>query len=103
MDVEERMLRFTEEVIELGQVEGVTREQHHALIDQVHDKPIGEVEQEIGGVLVTLGSYFAVTGRDNPGILYEREFSRCEQPEVIEKIRRKHDEKLVVSSKSRTG
>jgi len=101
MDVEERMLRFSEEVIELGQAEGITREQYHALVDQVFDKPVGEVEQEIGGVLVTLGSYFAVTGRDNPGILYEREFSRCETPEVIQRIRRKHDEKLVVSSKAR--
>lgn len=101
LDLEERVLRFSEEVIELGQAEGITREQHHALVDQVHDKPIGDPEQEVGGVLVTFGSYAAVKGI-NPSLLYEREFTRCEDPEIIKRIRIKHRNKLVVSSKTRS-
>ena len=47
-DLEERVLRLTEETLELGQAEGMTREQAHALVDQVFDKPKGDVEQEQG-------------------------------------------------------
>jgi hypothetical protein len=100
MDVEERVLRFLEESIELGQVEGVTKEQALALIEQVYAKPPGVTSQEIGGVLTTLAAYFAVTGA-SPEQLFERELRRIEQPDIMEKIRTKHDGKLVVSSANR--
>jgi NTP pyrophosphatase (non-canonical NTP hydrolase) len=99
-DREERILRLLEEVMELAQAEGVKDYQVAQLQDQVFNKPVGEISQELGGVLVTLGSYLACTNQD-PNMAYEREFARCEQPELVEKIRKKHDEKLVVSSKLR--
>jgi len=97
LSVEERVLRFTEEVLELGQAEGMTREQAHALVDQVHDKPVGEVQQELGGTLVTLASYLAVSGQD-PNEAYDKEWRRVQSPTVIDRIREKHTQKKVVSS-----
>lgn len=99
-DPEERIIRTVEEVLELAQCENVTREQMHALVDQVMDKPVGERSQELGGVMVTLASYCAVTGQD-AGAAFNAEFARCNDPEVIVKIQRKHINKLVVSSKIR--
>lgn len=100
MDVEERALRFGEESLELIQSLGVTREQALLLVEQVYNKPAGEPDQELGGTTVTLASLCNVTGMD-PDEAYEREFARCERPEIIEKIQRKHKEKLVVSSRQR--
>ena len=99
-DIEERALRLQEEVIELGQAEGITLYQSLGLVYQVYGKPVGDPVQELGGVLSTLAAYLAVT-EDNPDEIFEDELSRIERPEMIEKIRRKHDEKLVVSSKAR--
>jgi len=96
-DVEERGLRFGEEALELIQSLGVTREQAQALVKQVYDKPAGEPRQDLGGTLVTLASLCVVTGLDADDA-YRTEFYRCEQPEVIEKIRRKQAQKAVVSS-----
>lgn len=99
-DREERTIRLLEEVMELAQAEGVDWNQVNRLAEQVYKKPVGQVKQELGGVLVTLGSYLACTAQD-PNSAYEQEFSRCESPEIIEKIRKKHSQKAVVSSKSR--
>lgn len=99
-DVEERGLRFGEESLELIQSLGITREQAEALVKQVYDKPIGQPDQEMGGTLVTLAALCVVTGLDAE-IAYRREFTRCEQPDVIDKIRAKHALKAVVSSRFR--
>ena len=99
-DVEERGLRFGEEALELIQSLGVTREQALALVKQVFDKEPGEPRQELGGTLVTLASLCAVTEL-NATDAYETEFARCEQPEIIDKIKRKHATKAVVSSRFR--
>ncbi len=99
-DGEERALRFAEESLELVQAEGVTREQAHALVDQVFDKPVGEIEQELGGTLVTLSAYMAVKGLDGVEA-FSKEFGRCNEPAVIDKIQAKHKMKLVVSSNQR--
>lgn len=97
MDPEERELRFAEEVIELTQAGKMTREQWYRLVDQVYDKPVGEIEQELGGVMVTLRSYAACRSLDLEAA-YETEFARCCRPEIMEKIRNKHRNKLVVSA-----
>jgi hypothetical protein len=97
-DPEERIIRTLEELMELAQTENVTREQMHALVDQVMDKPVGDREQELGGTLVTLSSYMAVRGLDGVDC-FQREFVRCNEPKVIAKIQEKHKHKLVVSSK----
>jgi len=97
-DPEERIIRTAEEVLELAQTQGVTREQMHALVDQVFDKPVGEPMQELGGALVTLCSFMAVTGMNGVDA-FNTEFARCRDPDVIERIKAKHAKKSVVSSK----
>lgn len=99
-DVEERALRFGEEALELIQSLGVTHDQAKALVEQVYNKPVGDPKQELGGTMVTLASLCAVTELD-AGEAFEREFDRCELPAVIEKIKRKHAQKAVVSSRFR--
>jgi len=48
--------RFLEEAIELVQACGATASECHQLVDYVFSRPIGERDQEIGGVMVTLAA-----------------------------------------------
>lgn len=95
-DVEERVIRLGEEVIELGQAEGMTKEQWLDLIEQVYAKPAGEIEQEQGGVMVCIAAYEAVKGADMQ-IAFETEMARVEDPDNMAKIRAKHAQKPVRS------
>lgn len=45
----QRGIRFFEEACEATQAAGVTREMAHKQVDYVWDRPVGELEQEIGG------------------------------------------------------
>ncbi|MCA9232916.1 MAG: hypothetical protein KDA57_19870 [Planctomycetales bacterium] len=54
LDKLERVHRFLEEALELAQASGCTHEDAAALADYVFSRPIGDVAQETGGVLVTL-------------------------------------------------
>lgn len=96
-DVEERALRFGEEALELIQALGVTEHQAEALVKQVFSKEPGEVNQELGGTMVTLATLCAVTGL-NAGSAYATEFARCDSAEIKARIRAKHNTKSVVSS-----
>lgn len=53
-DVTERNHRFLEEALELVQTTGATQSECHQLVDYVFGRPVGETNQEIGGVMVTL-------------------------------------------------
>lgn len=53
-DPNERVVRFLEEAIELGQAEDVPKDRMHALVDYVYARDRGETTQEVGGVQVTL-------------------------------------------------
>jgi len=53
----ERGDRFLEESLELLQSGGYSRERVQALTDYVYNRPIGDPEQEVGGVSVTLAAY----------------------------------------------
>ena len=55
-DTSERSHRFLEEALELVQAGGCTKEDVVAMVDYVYDRPIGELEQEAGGVMVTLAA-----------------------------------------------
>lgn len=55
-DKVERSHRFYEEATELVQARGMTREDAHVLVDYVYDRPVGEVAQEVGGVMITLAA-----------------------------------------------
>lgn len=55
-DVTERNHRFLEEALELVQAKGCTASEAHQLVDYVYGRDVGEVNQEAGGVLVTLAA-----------------------------------------------
>lgn len=55
-DTVERNYRFLEEALELVQANGCTAEDAHALVDYVYGRPVGEINQEVGGVMVTLAA-----------------------------------------------
>ncbi len=52
----ERSHRFVEEALELVQACGATASECHQLVDYVFGRSVGEKEQEIGGVMVTLAA-----------------------------------------------
>lgn len=52
--IEQRGIRLAEEAIEAAQAAGCERAMVHRLVDYVFDRPVGELQQEIGGVGVTL-------------------------------------------------
>ncbi|HEX7116119.1 MAG TPA: hypothetical protein VF193_13400 [Steroidobacter sp.] len=52
----ERNQRFLEEALELVQACGCTRQEVLKLVDYVYGRPPGEIEQEVGGVAVTLAA-----------------------------------------------
>jgi hypothetical protein len=56
-DVVERANRFLEESIELYQASDRTRDEAHALVDYVFDRPRGEAPQEVGGAMLALAAY----------------------------------------------
>lgn len=63
-DREERNFRFLEEAIELVQACGATADDAHQLVDYVFNRPIGNPEQEVGGVMVTLAALCLANGID---------------------------------------
>jgi hypothetical protein len=50
----ERNYRFFEEAAELVQAAGMTKDDCYKLVDYVYGRPVGEVPQELGGVMITL-------------------------------------------------
>lgn len=63
-DVEERKVRFLEEALELVQSSGCTPDVAHNLVDYVFSREVGEMRQEVGGVMVTLASFCLSHGID---------------------------------------
>jgi NTP pyrophosphatase (non-canonical NTP hydrolase) len=88
-----RLFRFIEEAVELVQAGGATRDQVMAVVDYVFNRPVGEVKQEVGGVMVTLAALcnaFDV----NMNAEGTAELERVQSEEMIEKIRKKQQSKL---------
>ena len=66
-DFVERADRFLEEALELVQtVKGFNAERAHALVDYVFNRPMGDRQQEVGGVMVTLSAFCNVAGINIP-------------------------------------
>lgn len=61
-DKVERNHRFLEEALELVQSIGCTAEEAHQLVDYVFGREVGETNQEIGGVMVTLAALCLANG-----------------------------------------
>ncbi len=55
-DTVERNYRFLEESIELVQACGMSKDKVLLLVDYVFDRPVGEKNQEVGGVMITLSA-----------------------------------------------
>lgn len=86
-DKKERSYRFLEEAVELCQtMPGVSAEDAHKIVDHVYSRPIGEVKQEIGGVMVTLAALCEAVAADMV-TCGDVEIQRCFTN--IEKIRAK--------------
>lgn len=60
----ERGDRLLEEVIELLQATDYPRERIRALEDYVYSRPQGEINQEVGGVMITLAAHCLAHGVD---------------------------------------
>lgn len=87
-DKSERTFRFLEEALELGQANGTTQDQAHALVEYVYGRPVGCGRQEVGGVLLTLAGLCDAYGWK----MHEEaaaEITRVNRPEVLEKVRLK--------------
>lgn len=89
-DKVERIHRFMEEALELAQSVGCTKETVLQLVDYVYDRPVGEMTQEIGGVVVTLSALCFAYDVDMEE-LGEAELGRVWTK--IDKIREKHRNK----------
>lgn len=63
-DVVERCDRFIEEALELIQANGCPADRAHALVEYVYGRPQGDINQEVGGVMVTLAALCLATGVD---------------------------------------
>lgn len=86
--------RFLEEALELVQATGCTKSEALQLIDYVYARPAGDLFQEIGGTLTTLGTLCAAYGidMDRAAII---ELARCWTN--IDRIRAKQVSKPVHS------
>ncbi len=87
-DKDERNFRFLEEALELVQAGGCTQQDAHKLVDYVYGRPVGELEQEVGGVSITLAA-LCQAHRISWEASAEDEYKRINQPEMIVKIRQK--------------
>ena len=87
-DVVERRQRFLEEALELAQACGASKEEAIDLINYVYSRPVGELEQEVGGAFTTL---LALCSGLNVSLsaAASKELSRIQHPDVMETIRAK--------------
>lgn len=92
MNVPIRSLRLGEEAIELMQACKVSRDLAHKLVDTVYGRPVGQVSQELGGVLLTAGVLCEAMNLDLEEVLFT-ELSRCleKDPSVF---RQRNQDKL---------
>jgi len=63
-DITERNHRFLEESLELVQSLGATASEARQLVDYVFGRHVGDAQQEVGGVMVTLAALCLAAGFD---------------------------------------
>jgi hypothetical protein len=85
-DKVERNHRFLEESLELVQAAGCTKGEALELVEYVYARPVGELWQEVGGVMVTLAA-LCLANDVNLDVAAETELRRIWQN--IDKIRAK--------------
>ncbi len=77
MDRRERAMRLVEEVIELAQAEGIAPFEVKRVTDHIYSRPVGEPDQEMGGVMVCAHAW-AIATSSNLDFLTAKEVSRIE-------------------------
>lgn len=82
----ERNHRFLEEALELVQACGCTQSEAHQLVDYVFGRPLGEIGQEVGGVMNTLAALCLAHDRD---MMVDGETEMRRVWTMVEKIRAK--------------
>lgn len=87
-DKQERNFRYCEESLELVQAGGMTKEQVLRMVDYTYSRPVGVIEQEVGGVRVTLAA-LCNAHQIEEQVEAENELQRINQPEIMVKIRAK--------------
>ncbi len=87
-DTVERHHRFVEESLELAQSCHATAAECHMLVDYVFGRPVGQKDQEVGGVMVTL-SALCLAHQINMNMAAMTELTRISDPKVMETIRAK--------------
>jgi len=97
-----RVFAFAEEADELKQAAGMTREEAHAMVDHVYNRPEGQVAQELAGALMTLCMLATAHGEllDECG---ERELTRVSDAMIIKRIQEKQKEKLMPDAMESTA
>ncbi len=86
-DTTERNHRFMEEALELVQACGATADECHQMVNYVYGRAVGEKDQEVGGVMVTLAALCLAHKLDMQGA-GERELEDIWS--MTEQIRAKH-------------
>lgn len=101
LDKIERNHRFLEEALETVQANGCSREEAIALVDYVFDRPVGKLNQEVGGALVTLAALCAASNVDMEAAGHA-ELVRIERklPQIREKHLAKRSRELALRQKS---
>lgn len=83
-----RAWRFFEESVELMQAIGYEAEDVHRAVDLVFAKPVGNINAECGGVMITFLAL--LTALDlNAQASFSSEFARIQEPEMLKRIKAK--------------
>lgn len=93
---DERAARMAEEAIEVAQVEGVPLDVMQRITARVYSRPVGELGQEIGGLMVGLYALAARAGVDIEAE-FKREFTRV-LSKPADWWARKHAEKVAAGT-----
>jgi hypothetical protein len=91
-DKQERCDRFLEEALELVQASGYTAQRANTLVQYVFNRPVGQLPQEVGGVMVTLAA-FCMPHNIDMHECGEIELQRISDPKITQKIRDKQKAK----------
>lgn len=89
----ERIMRFIEEATELAQAVDLPKDKLINLVEYVYNRPKGDVNQELAGVMFTLMALATSYGFDAIDVL-DTEIERVSTPEMIERIRIAHARKF---------
>lgn len=92
-DKVERNHRFLEEALELVQSGACTRSEAHQLVDYVFDRPVGDMIQEVGGVMNTLAalcSAYQIDLNDSAELELARVWTKVEQIRAKQAAKPKH-------------